>query len=120
MTATFLQAAIIVAVLPLAGGARETLVIVLVFLVYNPIAAVMLTIMMDRTAPGSEGTDFTAQYSLYSFLSFLSGAAALQIVSAVGYPALVMLAAGLAFLAGLLVVWRFHPVPGQSFPPASA
>jgi MFS transporter, PAT family, beta-lactamase induction signal transducer AmpG len=123
--ASFLQAAAIIAVLPLAGGAREVLSIVpglvLVFLVYNPIAAVMLTIMMDHAAPGSEGTDFTAQYSLYSFMGFFSGAAALQIASAVGYPTLVGLAAGLAVLAGLLAAWRFHPLSGTiSLPVVSA
>ena len=117
VAAAFLQAAVILTVLPLAGGARETLVIVpgliLVFLVYNPIAAVMLTIMMDRAASGSEGTDFTAQYSLYSFMGFLAGAAALQIASATGYQALVLLAAGLAFLAGLLALWRFRPYSAE-------
>ena len=108
VAAAFAQAAIIVAVLPLAGGARETFVIlpalVLVFLIYNPIATVMLTIMMDRAAAGSEGTDFTAQYSLYSFMGFLSGAVALQVAGAVGYQALVLIAAGLAVLAGLLAL----------------
>jgi MFS transporter, PAT family, beta-lactamase induction signal transducer AmpG len=108
VAAAFAQAAIILAVLPLAGGARETLVIlpglVLVFLIYNPIATVMMTIMMDRSAAGSEGTDFTAQYSLYSFMGFLSGAVALQIAGAVGYQALVLIAAGLAVVAGLLAI----------------
>lgn len=108
VAAAFAQAAIILSVLPLAGGARETLLIVpglvLVFLIYNPIATVMLTIMMDRSAAGSEGTDFTAQYSLYSFMGFLSGAVALQVAGAVGYQALVLIAAGLAVLAGLLAL----------------
>lgn len=108
VAAAFAQAAIILAVLPLAGGARETLVIlpglVLVFLIYNPIATVMLTIMMDRSAAGSEGTDFTAQYSLYSFMGFLSGAVALRVAGAVGYQALVLIAAGLAVVAGLLAL----------------
>lgn len=108
VAAAFAQAAIILAILPLAGGAREMLVIVpglvLVFLIYNPIATVMLTIMMDRAAAGSEGTDFTAQYSLYSFMGFLSGAVALQVAGAVGYQALVLIAAGLAVLAGLLAI----------------
>lgn len=108
VAAAFAQAAIILSVLPLAGGAREALLIVpglvLVFLIYNPIATVMLTIMMDRSAAGSEGTDFTAQYSLYSFMGFLSGAVALQVAGAVGYQALVLIAAGLAVLAGLLAL----------------
>ncbi|WP_432349584.1 MFS transporter (plasmid) [Shinella yambaruensis] len=108
VSAAFAQAAIILSVLPLAGGAREALLIVpglvLVFLIYNPIATVMLTIMMDRSAAGSEGTDFTAQYSLYSFMGFLSGAVALQVAGAVGYQALVLIAAGLAVLAGLLAL----------------
>lgn len=60
--------------------------------------------MMDRSAAGSEGTDFTAQYSLYSFMGFLSGAVALQVAGAVGYQALVLIAAGLAVLAGLLAL----------------
>ncbi|MEW9612497.1 MFS transporter [Shinella sp. S4-D37] len=108
VAAAFAQAAIILSVLPLAGGAREPLLIVpglvLVFLIYNPIATVMLTIMMDRAAAGSEGTDFTAQYSLYSFMGFLSGAVALQVAGAVGYQMLVLIAAGLAVLAGLLAI----------------
>ncbi|WP_439622014.1 MFS transporter [Shinella sp.] len=108
VAAAFVQAAIILTVLPLAVGARETWVIlpglVLVFLIYNPIATVMLTIMMDRTTAGSEGTDFTAQYSLYSFMGFLSGAVALQIGGAAGYPALVLIAAGFALVAGFLAL----------------
>lgn len=54
VAAAFAQATIILAVLPLAGGARDTLVIlpglVLVFLIYNPIATVMLTIVRWRAA----------------------------------------------------------------------
>ncbi|MCW5708994.1 MFS transporter [Shinella sp.] len=125
VAAAFAQAAIILSVLPLAGGARETLLIVpglvLVFLIYNPIATVMLTIMMDRSAAGSEGTDFTAQYSLYSFMGFLSGAVALQVAGAVGYQALVLIAAGLAILAGLLAVKLYREDrPAADSPAAGA
>lgn len=123
VAAAFAQAAIILSVLPLAGGARETLLIVpglvLVFLIYNPIATVMLTIMMDRSAAGSEGTDFTAQYSLYSFMGFLSGAVALQVAGAVGYQALVLIAAGLAILAGLLAVKLYREDRAAADSPAA-
>jgi hypothetical protein len=73
VAAAFVQAAIILSVLPLGGGVNATAFIlpglVLVFLIYNPIATVMLTIMMNRATAGSEGTDFTAQHSLYSLSS---------------------------------------------------
>ncbi len=123
VAAAFAQAAIILSVLPLAGGARETLLIVpglvLVFLIYNPIATVMLTIMMDQSAAGSEGTDFTAQYSLYSFMGFLSGAVALQVAGAVGYQALVLIAAGLAVLAGLLALKLYREDRAAADSPAA-
>jgi hypothetical protein len=123
VAAGFVQAAIILTVLRLAGGARETWVIVPglvpVFLICNPIATVILTIMMDRTAAGSEDTDFTAQYSLYSFMGFHSGAVALQIGGAAGYKVLVLIVAGLALVAGFLALqlYREEPPVGTTAPP---
>lgn len=115
VAAAFVQAAFILSILPLAGGASAIAVIlpglVLVFLIYNPVATVMLTIMMDRATAGSEGTDFTAQYSLYSFMGFLAGAIALQLAGAVGYTALVLIAAGLALIAGLLALRLYRDAP---------
>ncbi len=111
----FIQAAIILSVLPLASGSTALAMIlpgvVLVFLIYNPVATVMLTIMMDRTTLGSEGTDFTVQYSLYSFMGFLSGAVALQVAGAAGYPVIVALAAVLAVVAGLLAIRLYRAEP---------
>lgn len=128
----FIQAAIILSVLPLASGATAMSVIlpgvVLVFLIYNPVATVMLTIMMDRTAHGSEGTDFTVQYSLYSFMGFLSGTIALQVAGAAGYPVIVAIAAVLAVVAGLLAIRLYrtepqvasrHDVDAGSYPAAA-
>ncbi|MDP9835700.1 MFS family permease [Neorhizobium huautlense] len=128
----FIQAAIILSVLPLASGATAMSVIlpgvVLVFLIYNPVATVMLTIMMDRTAHGSEGTDFTVQYSLYSFMGFLSGTIALQVAGAAGYPVIVAIAAVLAIVAGLLSIRLYraeprvasrHDVDAGSYPAAA-
>lgn len=99
------QAVAIVAVIPLAGGASAAHQVlpglILVFLIYNPLATVMLTVMMDRCDPQSAGTDFTAQYSLYSFIGFASGAVALNLASALGYTTVIAIAAGLACIAGL-------------------
>jgi len=126
--AAFLQALVILSLLPLASGRAESALVLpgllLAFLVYNPIATVMLTIMMDHAAPQTAGTDFTAQYSLYSFMGFASGAAALSIAQAAGYVALVLIAAALALAAGLLAVRLCRekeaeeaPLPSLSEPP---
>jgi MFS family permease len=108
IAAAFIQAAVILALLPLAQGATTDALVVpallLTFLIYNPIATIMLTMMMDRAGKGSEGTDFTAQYSLYSFMGFLSGAIALQVAGAAGYTAMMLIAALLALTAGVLAI----------------
>lgn len=116
--ATFVQSLVILALLPLARGAADPMLVVprvlLVFLIYNPIATIMLTIMMDKVAKGSEGTDFTTQYSLYSFMGFFSGALALQAASSVGYETVVLVAAVLAVLAGILAVWLYRDAPARA------
>ena len=117
IAAAFVQAAVILALLPLAQGARADAIVVpallLTFLIYNPIATIMLTIMMDRAGKGSEGTDFTAQYSLYSFMGFLSGAIALQVAGAAGYTTMMLVAAFLALTAGVLAI-SLYLEPGNA------
>lgn len=115
IAAAFIQAVVVFSVLPLASGETDTALIlpgvVLVFLIYNPVATVMLTGMMDRASFGSEGTDFTVQYSLYSFMGFLSGILALQVAAAVGYQTIVLIAASLAVIAGILVIRLYQAEP---------
>ncbi|GGF86225.1 MFS transporter [Azorhizobium oxalatiphilum] len=110
--AALVQAAAILALLPLAGGERESQLVLpallLVFLIYNPIATIMMTIMMDHADPRTAGTDFTAQCSFYTLMGFASGALALSIAQAHGYRVLVLVAAGCALLAGALALWLFR------------
>lgn len=111
ITAAFAQAVAILAILPLATGSVSTLQILpgllAVFLIYNPLATVMLTVMMDRCDSNSAGTDFTAQYSLYSFVGFASGALALNLASSLGYAGVVVLAAVIATMAGIFAFVLF-------------
>lgn len=104
IAAAFAQAVAILANLPLAAGSASTSQILpgllAVFLIYNPLATVILTVMMDRCDPNSAGTDFTAQYSLYSFVGFASGALALSLASSWGYTGVVVLASVFATVAG--------------------
>jgi MFS transporter, PAT family, beta-lactamase induction signal transducer AmpG len=108
VSAAFAQALAILAVLPLAGGTGAEWQILpgllAVFLIYNPLATVMLTVMMDRCEPDTSGTDFTTQYSLYSFVGFASGAFALSLASAIGYAAVIALASAIATVAGVIAL----------------
>ncbi|AWB07845.1 MFS transporter (plasmid) [Azospirillum humicireducens] len=118
VAAALAQALIILSVLPLAGGASSEMVVMpslaLVFLIHNPLTTILVTIMMDRAGKGTEGTDFTAQYSLYSFMGFLSGAMALQIAGAAGYPAMILCAALVAFVAWGLAFRLYREAGGET------
>jgi MFS transporter, PAT family, beta-lactamase induction signal transducer AmpG len=111
VTAAFAQALAILAILPLASGSTTTWQILpgllAVFLIYNPLATVMLTVMMDRCDPQSAGTDFTAQYSLYSFVGFACGAVALNLASSFGYSSVIALACVIATAAGGIALLLF-------------
>ncbi|MGU3497049.1 MFS transporter [Xanthobacteraceae bacterium A53D] len=115
--AAVVQAAAILALLPLAGGERESQLVMpallLVFMIYHPVATVMMTIMMDHADPRSAGTDFTTQCSVYTFMGFASGALALSIAEAHGYRVLVVVAALCAILAGILA-FRLYRDPAPS------
>jgi MFS transporter, PAT family, beta-lactamase induction signal transducer AmpG len=117
VSAAFAQAIAILAIVPLATGSTFTWQILPgllgVFLIYNPLATVMLTVMMDKCDPNSAGTDFTAQYSLYSFVGFASGAVALNLASSLGYTAAVVLASAIAAMAGVLALALFPREEGR-------
>lgn len=104
ISAAFAQAIAILSILPLANGSASIPQILpgllAVFLIYNPLATVMLTVMMDKCDLNSAGTDFTAQYSLYSFVGFASGALALNLASSLGYTTVITMASIISTAAG--------------------
>lgn len=123
ISAAFAQTLAILAILPLASGSATTWQILpgllAVFLVYNPLATAMLTVMMDRCEKNSAGTDFTGQYSLYSFVGFASGALALNLAASFGYIAIIALAVVIAMI-GSCSAYLFCPDKNNGTPAGTA
>lgn len=98
-----LEALATLALLPLAAGqGGHPLVIpaiVAVYCAHHSISTAVVTIIMSRTSPGSEGSDFSVQHSLFLLTGFVAGGVAMQLAGAFGYgptygiAAAVMLAA---------------------------
>lgn len=111
ITAALVQALIILAFLAVATGVAQdplpALLVVVAAIVYNPTVTILTTMMMARVGIGSEGTDFTAQYSLYSLVGFLAGAIALQLAGTLGYASVTVIAAALSACAAYLAFWHF-------------
>lgn len=107
--ATIAQTLIILTLIPLSKGeGHDTMLIITlisILLVYHPIATIMLTMMMDQVKEGSEGTDFTLQYSLYGFMSFLSGGLALQMAAMFSYFPIIIFS---AFMAIISAIWTLY------------
>lgn len=101
-------AALALPVFGLTGTFSVTTAVLLYFLLYNPAATVLSTLMMDHASPDRPATDYTVQYSLNMLFAMatMSGAAALA--GQIGYSGVL----GLAVLAGLLAALlslRYRP-----------
>ncbi|CCG41193.1 MFS transporter [Magnetospirillum molischianum] len=106
-------AALALPVFGLTGTVSVTTAVLLYFLLYNPAATVLSTLMMDHASPDRPATDYTVQYSLNMLFAMatMSGAAALA--GQIGYGGVL----GLAVLAGLLAALlslRYRPDGGTT------
>lgn len=89
---------------PVAVGAA----VVLYFLLYNPAATVLATLMMDQASADSPATDYTLQYSLSQGFVMAMTAAGATLSTDLGYGGVVLLSAALAVLAIGASAWLYR------------
>lgn len=80
---------------------------------YGANLTVVTTTLMDRSRPERAGTDYTVQFSVLSFGSFLVSAAGLTIAGLVGYAGALGVAVALSLLCVPLVLRRTDLEPGE-------
>jgi MFS family permease len=116
-----LQVAAIAALLPVARGLGGTLTglgaVVLLNVAYATAGTAVYTVNMDWSRAGSAGSDFTVQDSLIHLCTQLTGAAALGLAGALGYPRMLGLSVVLGSAGVVAAVWLFHDRP---VPPAAS
>ncbi len=102
-----------------AQGTDSTLLIYaclgLMMLAYGASVTILATLAMDKCDPSVAATDYTVQYSLYSFLSFVFSGFALAFAESVGYSN-ILTAAIVIGLISLVFVWfynDFAPAVGE-------
>jgi len=114
---------IAILILPVQGATGElavTLAVGLFFLLYNPVVAVVTTLMMDHASHASPATDYAAQYSLYMLFSILAVSAGTALAGQVGYlPILAAATASALAMALLSLRWRHQPSPETAADPTS-
>ena len=81
--------------------------LVLMMLGYGANTTILATMMMDKSDPSTAGTDYSLQYSLFSFLGFISGGLALGVAESIGYAGVLTAAISAGFLS-LVLVWFYH------------
>ena len=82
--------------------------VVLYFLLYNPAATVLATLMMDQASPDSPATDYTLQYSLSQGFVMAMTAAGATLSISLGYGGVVLLSAALAVVAIAASAWLYR------------
>lgn len=79
----------IIFLLPMAEGDPIGLVgqgaILALYCAHHWVATAIVTSIMERSAPGSEGSDFSVQHSVYLLTGFISGIFATQVAGSLGY-----------------------------------
>lgn len=79
----------IILLLPMAQGVPISWIgqgaILVLYCAHHWVATAVVTSIMGRTAPGSEGSDFAVQHSVYLLTGFVSGIIATQIAGLFGY-----------------------------------
>lgn len=108
------------------GEMVATLSVGLFFLLYNPAATVLATVMMDHASFERPATDYTFQYSLNMFVAMGMMSAGAALADIFGYAGVLALAVLAAIIAALLS-FRYRPMVGAlsctdavSFPPPVA
>ena len=107
-----LQVAAVISLWPLAWGQGGTLMglasVALLNVAYASAGTAVYTISMDWSRAGSAGSDFTVQDSLVHLCSQLTGAAALGLAGALGYPRMLGLSVILGSAGVAAAAWLFH------------
>lgn len=60
---------------------------------------VMSTLMMDQSSPHAPATEFAMQHSLFHLMSHISNALGLAAAGWAGYPAVIIAASAISFIA---------------------
>ncbi|TBU90064.1 MFS transporter [Stutzerimonas kirkiae] len=112
LAAALLQVPAVAALaVPVLGSASELAIagaIGLFFLCYNPTMVVLSTLMMDHASMEHPGTDYTLQFSAYTFLSHAMATLGTLLAAQIGYAGVLLLAL-LATLPGILLAWTQRP-----------
>ncbi|WP_409516539.1 MFS transporter, partial [Achromobacter sp.] len=82
-----------------ASAAMAGAAVVAYFLLYNPAATVLATLMMDQSSAASPSTDYTLQVSLSQCFVMLLTSAGAMLAARIGYGGVVAAAVVLALLA---------------------
>jgi len=109
--------------LPLVGAtgmAPVTLAVGLFFFCYNPVLAVLTTLMMHRSDPASPATDYALQYSLYMLFSIVAVTLGTAAAGQIGYMGVLAVAAFCALAMAPLAMGRRHQESGQDSPDQDA
>lgn len=113
-----LQAVTLLALLGPALGNTSDLVVALavgaIFFGYSPAFTVLSTVMMDKSRPGKAGTDYTVQYSAMSLVSFVVSGLSLAVAGALGYVAMIIIAAACGLLGAGVVLSLYHPIQAET------
>lgn len=95
-------------ILGITGDGTVTIAVVLYFLLYNPAATVLATLMMDHASPDRPATDYTVQYSLNMMFAMGAMSAAAALADRMGYGGVLAVAVATAVLAVLLSLRYRH------------
>lgn len=105
--------AVLAVAIPVAGHTgvvAVALAVSLYYIAYNPTWTVLATMMMDRAAPSSPGTDYSLQWSFYVAFQMAISAAGMALAERFGYQGVLLLATAVACVT-VLAAWRYR-VPG--------
>lgn len=112
-----LQAVTLLALLGPARGNTSDLAVALavgaIFFGYSPAFTVLSTVMMDKSRPDKAGTDYTAQYSAMSLVSFAVSGLSLTLAGTLGYVATIIIAVGCGVLGAGVVLALYHPARAE-------
>ena len=93
-----------------AHGFHNTIIIYAVIglnmVTYGSSSTVMYTIIMDKSNPGSAGTDFSLQMSVSRIPTFIVGGLALGLVESIGYSGVLSVLIGIA-VAAIVLICRY-------------
>lgn len=104
-----------IAILPVAfvmNNVTLYFALLMYFIIYPLIAAVMSTLMMDYSAQNvTPGTDYTVQYTLSFFSGMLMAGISMYIAQYFGYVGVIVMAIGIALIALALALMYVKKMP---------